>query len=404
MATGCLSMPLVPDIPGLEDFAGDRYQTSLWPHEGVDFSGRRVGVIGTGSSSIQAIPVIASQARHLTVFQRTPNFSVPAQNAPLDPNFVEQFKTHYREHRHYQKSGLSSGFGDIDILPKELQPAVDSALSISDEELARICDAYWDKGGAHFMVAIGDAMLNEESNRRVANYVRNKIRQIVKDPATAEVLCPESHPIGTKRICVDTGYFETYNRDNVDLVDLTRTPIERVTATGVQTTADMVELDALVLSTGFDAMTGALERIDIRGEEDVSLEEKWQAGPRSYLGLMMAGFPNLFLITGPGSPSVLSNMIVSIEQHVDFVVDCLQYMRDRQHRSVRVSRNAEDDWVAHVNFVANSTLYPKGGSWYLGANVPGKPRVFMPYAGGVGEYRKICEGIVADDYRGFEFG
>ena len=401
MATGCLSVPLVPDLPGLDDFAGERYQASLWPHEGVDFSGKRVGIIGTGSSAIQAIPVIARQAEHLTVFQRTPNFSVPAQNAPLDPQFVEKFKEHYREHRRYQKTGLSSGFGDIDIMPQEMQPAVESALAISDEELARICDGYWDKGGAHFMIAIGDTMMNEESNERVARYVHNKIRSIVNDPETAEALCPTSHPIGTKRICVDTGYFETFNRDNVRLVNLQKTPIERIMAEGVHTSTELVELDALVLATGFDAMTGALSRIDVRGEGGLALADKWAAGPRSYLGLMVAGFPNLFTITGPGSPSVLSNMIVSIEQHVDFIVDALEHMREQGCNRIEADEDAEENWVAHVNFVANTTLYPKAGSWYLGANVPGKPRVFMPYAGGVGKYRKICEEIAAHDYRGF---
>ncbi len=402
-ATGCLSVPLVPDIPGLDAFAGNRYQASLWPHEGVDFSGQRVGIIGTGSSAIQAIPVIAEQARHLTAFQRTSNFSVPAQNAPLDPDFVREFKTRYREHRHFQKRGKTSGFGDIDVVPRAIEPAAESALFLTDEELAKICDEYWNAGGAHFMVAIGDAMINEEANRRVAGYVHDKIRQIVKDPTTAEALCPKSHPIGTKRICVDTGYFETYNRDNVTLVDLQKTPIERITETGIQTTDGHIDLDTLVLATGFDAMTGALRQIDIRGEKGHTLREKWHAGPRTYLGLMAAGFPNLFTITGPGSPSVLSNMIVSIEQHVDFIVDCLEHMTAKGLDKVDAELDAEDQWVAHVNEVANKTLYPRAGSWYLGANIPGKPRVFMPYAGGVGPYREICEDVVRDGYRGFAF-
>jgi cyclohexanone monooxygenase len=403
MATGCLSVPQLPDIPGLDEFEGHRYQASEWPHDGVDFSGQRVGIIGTGSSGIQAIPVIAEQAQQLTVFQRTPNFSVPAENAPLDADFVRQFKTRYREHRAYQKKGLMSGFGDLDIVPRELVPGAETAASISDEELARICDEYWHSGGAYFMVAIGDIMLDDRANHRVAEFVRNKIRQIVKDPVIAEALCPKSHPIGTKRICVDTGYYESYNRDNVQLVDLGKTPIERVTGSGIQTTSRHFELDTLVLATGFDAMTGALSKIEIHGEGGLALREKWRAGPRSYLGLMIAGFPNLFTITGPGSPSVLSNMIVSIEQHVDFIIDCLEHMRARGFDTVAARREAEDQWVDHVNEVANATLYPKGGSWYLGANVPGKPRVFMPYAGGVGPYREICDEVVADDYRGFSF-
>ena len=404
MATGCLSVPQVPDIPGLEDFAGDRYQASLWPHEGVDFGGQRVGVIGTGSSAIQAVPVIAEQAAQLTVFQRTPNFSVPAHNADLDPEFVEQFKTHYREHRRLHKRGLASGFGDVQIEPKEFAPGALSALALSDQELERICEEWWETGGALFLWAIADTMISEEANHLVANFVHSKIRETVKDPTTAEALCPTSHPIGSKRICVDTGYYETYNRENVRLVDLQKTPIERIVRDGIQTTQEHIPLDSLVLATGFDAMTGALLRMDIRGRDGLSLREKWSAGPRAYLGLMAAGFPNLFLITGPGSPSVLSNMIVSIEQHVDFIMDCLEAMKARGVERVEPSADAEDQWVAHVNEVASATLFPKGGSWYLGANVPGKPRVFMPYAGGVGPYRQICEDVATNDYRGFVFG
>jgi cyclohexanone monooxygenase len=404
MATGCLSVPQIPDIPGLDEFAGQRYQASLWPHDGVDFKGQRVGVIGTGSSAIQAVPIIAEQASHLTVFQRTPNFSVPAHNAALDPEFVEEFKTHYREHRRLHQRGLASGFGGVEIQPKEFAPAAPSALALSDEELDRICEDWWEIGGARFLGAIGDTMISEEANQLVAGFVHRKIREIVKDPITAEALCPTSHPIGTKRICVDTGYYETYNRQDVRLVDLQKTPIKRIVRDGIQTTEEHIPLDSLVLATGFDAMTGALLRMDIRGSNGQRLRDKWSAGPRAYLGLMAAGFPNLFLITGPGSPSVLSNMIVSIEQHVEFIIDCLETMKSRGVERVEASPDAEEQWVAHVNEVAAATLFPKGGSWYLGANVPGKPRVFMPYAAGVGPYRKVCEDVAANDYRGFIFG
>jgi len=404
MATGCLSVPQIPDIPGLDDFAGQRYQASLWPHEGVDFEGQRVGVIGAGSSAIQAVPIIAEQASRLTVFQRTPNFSVPAHNAALDPEFVEEFKTHYREHRRLHQRGLASGFGGVEIQPKEFAPAAPSALALSDEQLDRICEEWWEIGGARFLGAIGDTMISEEANQLVADFVHRKIREIVKDPITAEALCPTSYPIGTKRICVDTGYYETYNREDVRLVDLQTTPIERIVRDGIQTTEEHIPLDSLVLATGFDAMTGALLRMDIRGRNGQRLRDKWSAGPRAYLGLMAAGFPNLFLITGPGSPSVLSNMIVSIEQHVDFIMDCLETMKIRGVEQIEASPEAEEQWVAHVNEVAAATLFPKGGSWYLGANVPGKPRVFMPYAAGVGPYRKICEDVAANDYRGFIFG
>jgi len=402
MATGCLSVPQLPNIEGLNEFSRARYQASQWPHEGVDFSGQRVGIIGTGSSAIQAIPVIAEQAAQLTVLQRTPNFSVPACNAPLQPEFVEGFKHNYREHRDYHKRGLSSGFGDLEVVPRERTMA-ESALTLSDEEFTQVCDSYWNTGGARFMGVTADALIDAQANARVADYVRGKIQQIVSDPATAQSLCPTTYPIGTKRICVDSQYYETFNRANVRLVDLQKTPIERITATGVQTSAEHLELDALVLATGFDAMTGALLRMDIRGVDGVQLADQWQAGPETYLGLMVAGFPNLFTITGPGSPSVLSNMLVSIEQHVDFIAGCLQHMQRHQKAKVEAQVPAQSQWVAHVNEVANATLFPQGGSWYLGANVAGKPRVFMPYAGGVGEYRMICDDVVANDYRGFQF-
>lgn len=402
MATGCLSVPMVPDIPGLDDFAGPRYQASMWPHDGVDFSGQHVGVIGTGSSAIQAIPVMAEQAAHLTVFQRTPNFSVPAHNAPLDPEWVAGFKKHYREHRRLEKLGLESGFGGLEIEPREQAPLAESAEALSDDELHMYLEQRWRKGGAFFLSAVGDFLINERTNERIAEFVRGKIRSIVEDPETAEALCPTSHPIGTKRICVDTDYYATYNRDNVTLVNVRKEPIERITPTGIALQGRQVEFDTLVLATGFDAMTGALLNIDIRGTNGQALAEKWAGGPRTYLGLMMAGFPNLFTITGPGSPSVLSNMLVSIEQHVDFICDLLEHMESAGREVVQTSLQAEDGWVAHVNDVADATLFPKGGSWYLGANVPGKPRVFMPYAAGVGAYRQICDGVAADGYRGFE--
>jgi cyclohexanone monooxygenase len=403
MATGCLSVPQLPDIPGLSDFQGPTYQASLWPPEGVDFTGQRVGIIGTGSSGIQAIPKIAEQAEHLTVFQRTPNFSVPAVNKPLDQSWVEQFKNHYREHRKFHKLGLSSGFGDLDIEPIERTPVAETAEGMSAEQVAQILDPYWERGGAFFLSAFADTMMNPATNALVAEYVRNKIRATVKDPAIAEKLCPSNHPIGTKRICVDTGYYETYNRNNVTLVDVADDPIEAITATGLRTGTAGYEFDVLLLATGFDAMTGALGRMDVRGEDGQCLKDKWADGPRSYLGLSIAGFPNFFTVTGPGSPSVLSNMMVSIEQHVDWIVDCMQHMRNSGYKRVEVQPSAENQWVDHVNEVASATLFPQAGSWYMGANVEGKPRVFMPYAAGVGPYREVCDDVVADDYRGFDF-
>jgi len=404
MATGCLSVPQEVQIPGTADFAGPVYHTGRWPHEPVSFAGRRVGIIGTGSSAIQAIPVIAETAGHLTVFQRTPNFSVPAVNGPLDPNFVSAFKQHYQAHRRNHRLGLGSGFGDLRVEPYEAEPIYETAVGVDPAELRATLDKYWAIGGAWFMAVIADGMLNPESNKIIADFVRDKIRAAVKDPKTAEMLCPTSYPIGTKRICVDSHYFETYNRPNVRLVDLTQDAIDRVTKTGVRLkSGEEVELDTLILATGFDAMTGALLRIDVRGKGGVKLSEKWAAGPRSYLGIGVSGFPNLFTITGPGSPSVLSNMLVSIEQHVDWTLDCIAYMRSRGHHAIEADTAAEDQWVDHVNEVANTTLYPKAGSWYLGANIPGKPRVFMPYAAGVGVYREVCDKVAANDYEGFRF-
>lgn len=405
MATGCLSVPQRPAIDGLDDFAGELHQASLWPHDGVDFCGKRVGVIGTGSSGIQAIPVIAEQADQLTVFQRTANFSVPAVNGKLDPAWVSEFKKNYEGHRQNHKLGLGQGFGDLQIEPTEIGPVALEASDLPDGRLEEVLEDYWNIGGARFMGAVGDALTNEETNRVFAQFVHNKIHQIVNDSETAETLCPNDHPIGTKRICVDTDYYATYNRNNVTLVNVRDNPIERITKDGVQLEDGAThKLDTLVIATGFDAMTGALLKMDIRGVGGETLAEKWSAGPVSYLGLCVAGFPNLFTITGPGSPSVLSNMLVSIEQHVDWLSDCIAYMQKQEHVTVAAKPDAEKHWVAHVNDVANETLFPKGGSWYLGANVAGKPRVFMPYAAGVGAYREICDQVVKEGYRGFQFG
>jgi cyclohexanone monooxygenase len=404
MATGCLSVPQEPQIEGLRSFAGNLYWASRWPHEPVNFTGQRVGVIGTGSSAIQAIPVIAQQAGHLTVFQRTPNFSVPACNGPLDPKFVEAFKANYPGHRRNHRLGMGAGFGDLQIEPHPGGPKLETAAGKSETEVRALLEKYWRIGGANFIGVIADTIINKDTNRIVADFVRDKIRAIVKDPATADALCPTSHPIGTKRICVDSDYYETYNRPNVKLVSLQGNPIDCITPNGVRmSSGEFHELDTLVMATGFDAMTGALLRIDVRGSNGKSLADVWSAGPRSYLGLGIAGFPNLITITGPGSPSVLSNMLVSIEQHVDWTVDCIAYMRKHGYKRIEPVLAAQDQWVAHVNEVASGTLMLEGGSWYLGANIPGKPRVFMPYAAGVGAYREICERVVASGYEGFAF-
>ncbi len=392
MATGCLSSAKRPEIPGLDDFGGPAYHTGNWPHETVDFSGLRVGVIGTGSSAIQSIPVIAQQAAQVTVFQRTPNFSVPAHNRPIDEAYERSWKDDYaarRQHARMLRTGI-----DYPLNPL-------SALEVSDEERERQYETCWAAGGTAFMAAFSDLLRDEAANATARGFVHRQIRRIVKDPETAERLCPTGHPIGTKRICVDTDYYATYNRPNVRLVDLRATPIERITAGGLRSIGEDFTFDALVLATGFDAMTGALLAIDIAGRDGVALREAWADGPVSYLGLMVAGFPNLFTVTGPGSPSVLSNMMVSIEQHVDWITDAIAAMRARGATTIEPVPEAQDDWVRHVAEVGASTLYPRANSWYMGVNVPGKPQVFMPYVGGVGTYREICDDIAARGYAGF---
>ena len=397
MATGCLSVPKEPDIAGIDRFAGPVYATSRWPHEGVDFTGMRVGVIGTGSSGIQSIPIIARQASELTVFQRTPNFSFPAHNGPVPDDKREAIRTRRDE---YREEARWSGIG----VPAE--PPTEGAFQISDAERNRRFEHIWERGE---LVAIGGAvndwLVNPASNELLAEFVRDKIRGIVDDPATADLLCPTDHPLGAKRPCLDTDYYATFNLPHVRLVDLRATPIESVTETGIETGGagggESFDFDAIVLATGFDAMTGAIVNVDITGRDGRTIAEKWDHGPRTYLGLMSEGFPNLFLITGPGSPSVLSNMMVSIEQHVDWITDALEHLRDGGLDVIEPTELAEAAWVQHVNDRAGITLYPHANSWYMGANVPGKPRVFLPYVGGVGRYRQVCDDVVEQGYLGF---
>jgi len=396
-ATGCLSVPQIPDYRGLSDFKGQKYHTGNWPKEGVDLKGKRVAVMGTGSTGIQAITAIAKEAGHLVVLQRTPNFSLPAQNALLKPEEIREVKATYAAIRKRARMSASGNVYLGDSMGKT------SALDASPEEREREFERRWQIGGARLVVAYKDIGTDETANGTAAEFVRKKIRQIVKDPKVAESLCPTTYPIGAKRICLDSGYFETFNRDNVTLVDLKKTPIMEFTPTGFLTTEGEFQLDCVVFATGFDAITGPLLAMGIMGAGGRKLSEKWQAGPRTYLGLITAGFPNLFMITGPGSPGVLSTVTCSIEQHVEWIADCLTYMRDRGYTTIDTDLQTEDAWVNHVNDLADATLHVKANSWYLGANVPGKPRVFMPYIGGVGAYRKECEEIVADSYRGFNF-
>jgi cation diffusion facilitator CzcD-associated flavoprotein CzcO/acetyl esterase/lipase len=393
MATGCLSLPKTTDIEGVDRFTGELYHTSRWPHDGVDFTGKRVGVIGTGSSGIQSIPIIAEQAAELIVFQRTPNFSFPAHNGPTPARMLERLESDrsaYREAAKRSRGGIPG------------EPTQIGTFMVSPEERQARFEAAWEAGELFEMLGVfSDILVNRAANDEVAEFLRDKIRSIVDDPATAEALCPKDHPFGTKRPCLDTNYFATFNLPHVRLVDLRADPIRSITETGLDTVDESFELDALVLATGFDAMTGALVSVDITGRDGVTLAEKWAHGPRTYLGLTTVGFPNLFMVTGPGSPSVLSNMAVSIEQHVDWVADCLASMRDRGATTIEPTPTAEDGWVQHVNDCADITLYPTANSWYMGANVPGKPRVFLPYVGGVDTYRAACDEVVEREYLGF---
>jgi cation diffusion facilitator CzcD-associated flavoprotein CzcO len=392
MATGCLSTAQVPNFKGRESFEGKWYHTGAWPHEGVDFSGQRVGIIGTGSSAIQSIPIIARQAAHLHVFQRTPNFSVPAHNAPLDPEYERSVKADYAD---FRRQARESRIGFV------VERNDKSALDVSPEERLREYDKRWNRGGLGFAATYNDLQISKDANDTAAEYFRAKIRSLVRDPAIGEALVPQHYPLGTKRLCVDTGYYETFNRDNVTLVDIRKSPIEEITPRGLRTRDGEYEFDSIVFATGFDAMTGALMSIDLRGRGGKTIQQKWAEGPRTYLGLTIAGFPNLFTITGPGSPSVLSNMIVSIEQHVDWIADCITQLRTQGKASIEATVEAENGWVEHVNEVGHMTLYPLADSWYMGANIPGKPRIFMPYIGGVGAYRQKCDEVAAKGYEGF---
>jgi cyclohexanone monooxygenase len=392
MATGCLSAANFPDIPGAGTFAGRTFHTGRWPHEPVDFTGQRVGIIGTGSSAIQSIPIIAAEAAELTVFQRTPTFTVPAWNESLEPIAVKEIKAHYaqlREDNRRMPSAFGARLGRTEL----------AAFDVSEEERRAEYERRWARGGLQFMGAFTDLVLDQRANETAAEFVREKLHEVVRDPDTARKLTPDS-VIGCKRLCVDTDYWATFNLPHVHLVDLRETPIEAITETGIRTTAGHHDLDVLVYATGFDAMTGALSRIDIRGRGGRALRDAWAAGPRTYLGLCVEGFPNLFTITGPGSPSVLTNMMVSIEQHVEWIADCIGYLDEHGHATIEASLDAQDQWVAFVNSVADITIFPRCNSWYLGANIPGKTRVFMPLPG-FPTYVDKCEQVVADGYEGF---
>jgi cation diffusion facilitator CzcD-associated flavoprotein CzcO len=392
-AVGNLSSANIPAIPGLDRFKGSWYHTGQWPHEGVDFTGLSVGVVGTGSTGIQAIPVIAAQAKSLTVFQRTANYSIPAHNGPLDDAFKAYCKDHPDEIRtilHATPNGHPFYISET------------SALSLSEQERHAVYEKAWEKGGLRFRASFKDLLSSEEANKTAAEFIKQKIRSMVKDPRKAQVLSDIDHPFAAKRPPIDTHYFETYNLAHVDLIDIRENPIDSMTEEGIRTTNGLFKLDAIVFATGFDAMTRPILNLNLRGRNGVALSDAWEAGPINYMGLQVPGFPNFFMVTGPGSPSVLTNMPVAIEQHVEWISDCIAHMRAEGLHRVEPQPQASAQWMQEVNQAAAATLLPKAKhSWYLGANIPGKPRVFMPYAGGMAHYRKRCETITANGYEGF---
>ena len=391
LAVGNLSTTKAPELPGQGEFGGEIYHSARWPHEGVDLSARRVGIIGTGSSGMQMTPVVAAEAAHLTVFQRTPNFSVPAANAAVSDADDATVKAHYKERREAARNS-PSGLGFV--------PSKESALDATPDERRQRYEAAWKRMGFGFALVYRDLILDERANDTAADFIRAKIGELVDDPETREKLMPRGFPFATKRPSVDSGYFETFNRDNVTLVDVRTDPIRRLDATGIETNHGHHDLDVLVFATGFDAMTGSLLRPEIVGRDGVTLREHWAAGPRTFLGPFVAGFPNMFIIAGPGSPSLLSNVIVSIEQHVDWLAELLGFLRDRDLDLVEATSQAEEGWVAHANERANETLYPRARSYYMGDEMPDKPRVFMLYSGGVRGYRRILEKVADGGYEG----
>ena len=394
MATGSLSSPKYPEIDGIEAFLGDIHHTAAWPHAGVDFRDKRVALIGTGATGVQATPVIARDAAELTVFQRTANFSVPAWNRALSDTEVDEWKAHYDYWRNRERS-THTGFHNEGGHP--------AAAKLTRAEKLETLESSWQRGGLLIWNVFADLMNNRLANDVASDFVRNKIRATVNDRATAELLCPRTHPIGSKRLCVDSGYYEAFNRDNVHLVDVTAEPIKRITHDAIVCGDQEHRVDIIVFATGFDAMTGTLLRMDISGPGGKTLQQTWRDGPQSYLGLAVAGFPNFFSITGPGSPSVLSHVLMAIEQHVEWIADLLVHMRTSRCTRVEATQLAQRQWGVHVQEVADGTFFREADSWYMGANIPGKPRVFMPYVGGAHNYRARCNAIAQAGYEGFVF-
>ncbi|MET4433230.1 cation diffusion facilitator CzcD-associated flavoprotein CzcO [Mycolicibacterium sp. 624] len=392
MATGPLSAALTPDFDGLNTFTGDIHHTAHWPHRPVDFTGKRVAVIGTGSSGIQSVPLIAEQAEQLYVFQRTPNYSVPAGNQPLTDDDRMRVKADYAERR---RLSWRSGGGSPHIAHPRL------TMDVTPEERRDAFETRWQLGGVLFSKTFSDQMIDAVANDEARKFYEQKVRSIIDDPDVAELLIPTDHPIGTKRICTDTNYFQTFNRPNVKLISVRSTPIESIDATGINTSDAHYDVDAIVLATGFDAMTGALDKIDIVGRGGHRLRDDWVDGPRTYLGLGVDGFPNMFLVSGPGAPAVLANMVLHAEAHVNWIADAIGHLDAHGYGAIEATVDAVDAWIAECNQRADATLFPKANSWYLGANVPGKPRVFMLFIGGFAVYLDICRDVADAGYKGF---
>jgi len=392
MATGALSAAITPKFNRLETFQGELYHTAHWPHEGVDFAGKRVAVVGTGSSGIQSIPIIAQHAAQLYVFQRTPNYSVPAGNKPLTRTDMAEIKANYGERR---RLSWRSGGGSPHLAhPKR-------TMDVSPEERRQAFEKRWELGGVLFSKTFPDQMIDPTANEEARKFYEEKIRALIDDPEVADLLIPDDHPIGAKRICTDSHYFQTYNRSNVELISVRKTPIESIDATGITTADAHYNVDIIVLATGFDAMTGALAKIDIVGRGGQRLRDDWKRGPRTYLGLGVDGFPNLFVVSGPGAPAVLANMVLHAEAHVNWIADCIGHLDEHGYTAIEADTDAVNLWIAECAARAEATLFPQADSWYMGANVPGKPRVFMLFVSGFSVYNDICAAIAAAGYSGF---
>jgi cyclohexanone monooxygenase len=392
-ATGALSVPNTPEWRGRELFSGQIFHTADWPRDGVDFTGKRVGFIGTGSTGIQAMPIIAEQAEHLTVFQRTPAFCMPSGNKPLDPAVEREWKENYPERRTMMLDTYGASLVDY---------GTRSALECSPEERNEILEKAWNSQSAfQLLVCFSDVMTDRAANEIVCEFVRGKIREIVKDPDTAETLCPTTYPIGGKRLCIGNGYFEMFNKDNVSLVDVRADPITAFTAKGLRTAAAEYELDAIITATGFDAVTGSMSRIDIKGVDGRTMSDKWANGPTTYLGAMVAGFPNLFMIHGPMTPAAQAQMITTGEWQVNWTADVIADMEREGYTRIDTTEAAEQSWSEELEMVSNTTVHKQADSWYNAKNIEGKKGGFMIYIGGFPRYSSLCVDAVEQGYKGF---